>query len=127
MDLHCTTRDLSLWIAYSLVEACWLSCCGAWAPEHVGSYFLDQGSNLHPLNCKADSYPLTTSEVPSTLLKRKFKMSALENLVMCGASILFLLVLSKLLSQVGIKIAGRNVNNLGYADETILMAESKRN
>ena len=30
-------------------------------------------------------------------------------------------------AQVGIKIAGRNVNNLGYADDTILMAESKRN
>ena len=29
--------------------------------------------------------------------------------------------------QAEIKIAGRNVNNLGYADETILMAESKRN
>ena len=67
----------------------------------------------------------TTSEVPSTLLKRKFKTSALENLVMCGASILFLLVLSKLLSQVGIKIAGRNVNNLKYADDTTLMAESE--
>ena len=52
-------------------------------------------------------------------------MSALENLVMCGASILFLLVLSKLLSQVGIKIAGRNVNNLKYADDTTLMAESE--
>ena len=28
-------------------------------------------------------------------------------------------------SQVGIKIAGRNINNLRYADDTILMAESK--
>ena len=28
-------------------------------------------------------------------------------------------------TQVGIKIAGRNVNNLGYADDTTLMAESK--
>ena len=27
--------------------------------------------------------------------------------------------------QAGIKIAGRNVNNLWYADDTILMAESK--
>jgi len=26
--------------------------------------------------------------------------------------------------QVGIKIAGRNINNLRYADDTILMAES---
>ena len=26
-------------------------------------------------------------------------------------------------SQVGIKIAGRNINNLGYADDTTLMAE----
>ena len=25
----------------------------------------------------------------------------------------------------GIKIAGRNINNLGYADDTTLMAESK--
>ena len=25
----------------------------------------------------------------------------------------------------GIKIAGRNINNLGYADDTILMAESE--
>ena len=27
--------------------------------------------------------------------------------------------------QAGIKIAGRNVNNLRYADDTILMAESE--
>ena len=28
-------------------------------------------------------------------------------------------------NQVGIKIAGRNINNLRYADDTTLMAESK--
>ena len=28
-------------------------------------------------------------------------------------------------AQAGIKIAGRNINNLGYADNTTLMAESK--
>ena len=28
-------------------------------------------------------------------------------------------------AQVGIKIAGRNINNLGYADDTTLMAESE--
>ena len=28
-------------------------------------------------------------------------------------------------SQAGIKIAGRNINNLRYADDIILMAESK--
>ena len=28
-------------------------------------------------------------------------------------------------AQAGIKIAGRNVNNLTYADDTTLMAESK--
>ena len=28
-------------------------------------------------------------------------------------------------TQAGIKIAGRNINNLTYADDTILMAESK--
>ena len=28
-------------------------------------------------------------------------------------------------SQAGIKIAGRNINNLRYADDTILIAESK--
>jgi len=28
-------------------------------------------------------------------------------------------------AQAGIKIAGRNINNLWYADDTILMAESK--
>ena len=27
--------------------------------------------------------------------------------------------------QAGIKIAGRNINHLGYADDTILMAESE--
>ena len=27
--------------------------------------------------------------------------------------------------QAGIRIAGRNINNLGYADDTILMAESE--
>ena len=27
--------------------------------------------------------------------------------------------------QAGIKIAGKNINNLRYADDTILMAESK--
>ena len=29
-------------------------------------------------------------------------------------------------SQAGIKIAGRNINNLRYADDTILMAESEK-
>ena len=28
--------------------------------------------------------------------------------------------------QVGIKIAGRNINNLKYADDTTLMAESEK-
>ena len=28
-------------------------------------------------------------------------------------------------TQAGIKISGRNINNLGYADETTLMAESE--
>ena len=27
--------------------------------------------------------------------------------------------------QAGIKIAGRNINNLGYSDDIIVMAESK--
>ena len=30
-------------------------------------------------------------------------------------------------AQAGIKIAGRNISNLRYADDTTLMAESKRN
>ena len=30
-------------------------------------------------------------------------------------------------SQAGIKIAGRNINNLRYADDTTLMAEGKEN
>jgi len=29
-------------------------------------------------------------------------------------------------SQVGIKIAGRNINNLRYTDETTLMAENRK-
>jgi len=29
-------------------------------------------------------------------------------------------------SQAGIKIAGRNINNLRYADDTTLMAESEK-
>ena len=29
-------------------------------------------------------------------------------------------------AQAGIKIAGRNINNLRYADDTICMAESKK-
>ena len=29
-------------------------------------------------------------------------------------------------AQAGIKIAGRNINNLRYAEETTLMAESKK-
>ena len=28
-------------------------------------------------------------------------------------------------AQAGIKFAGRNINNLGYADDTTLMAESE--
>ena len=28
-------------------------------------------------------------------------------------------------TQAGIKIAGRNINNLGYADDTTLIAESE--
>ena len=30
-------------------------------------------------------------------------------------------------AQAGIEIAGRNINNLRYADDTTLMAESKKN
>ena len=30
-------------------------------------------------------------------------------------------------AQAGIKIAGRNINNLRYADDTTFMAESKKN
>ena len=30
-------------------------------------------------------------------------------------------------TQAGIKIAGRNINNLRYADDATLMAEVKRN
>ena len=30
-------------------------------------------------------------------------------------------------TQAGIKIAGRNINNLRYADDTTLMAENKKN
>ena len=30
-------------------------------------------------------------------------------------------------AQAGIKIAGRNINNLRYADDTILMAKVKKN
>ena len=30
-------------------------------------------------------------------------------------------------SQAGIKIAGRNINNLRYADDTTLMAKVKKN
>ena len=29
--------------------------------------------------------------------------------------------------QAGIKVAGRNINNLRYPDDTILMSESKEN
>ena len=29
-------------------------------------------------------------------------------------------------AQAGIKIAGRNINNLGYADDTTLMGESEK-
>ena len=28
-------------------------------------------------------------------------------------------------AQAGVKIAGRNINNLGYADDTTIMAESE--
>ena len=35
------------------------------------------------------------------------------------------MVLYKLLLITGMKIAGRNINNLRYADDTTLMAESK--
>ena len=30
-------------------------------------------------------------------------------------------------AQAGIKIAGRNINNLTYADDTILVAENEEN
>ena len=30
-------------------------------------------------------------------------------------------------AEAGVKIAGRNVNNLRYADDTTIMAESKKN
>ena len=30
-------------------------------------------------------------------------------------------------TEAGIKVAGRNINNLSYADDTTLMSESERN
>ena len=33
--------------------------------------------------------------------------------------------MQEMLAQPGIKIAGKNINNLKYADDTTLMAESK--
>ena len=61
--LNCCMRDFCciLWIFHcgrdSLVVAQGLCSCavGLAAPQHVKCLFLDQGSNLHPLHCKADS------------------------------------------------------------------------
>ena len=38
---------------------------------------------------------------------------------------LYTILLSPEETQAGIKIAGRNINNLRYGDDTTLMAESK--
>ena len=46
---------------------------------------------------------------------------SLFTLLVCNSSRLF--VVEK--TQAGIKIAGRNINNLRYADDTTLMAESE--
>ena len=50
----------------------------------------------------------------------------------CGAHCLFKLYVEYIMrnagldeAQAGIKIAGRNINNLRYADDTTLMAESE--
>ena len=61
-DLHCIIGDLRCG-ADSLVLGCgllsmWVQCLrhsGLVALRHMGSYFPNQGSNLHPLHCKADS------------------------------------------------------------------------
>ena len=42
-----------------------LWCRGSIALWPVGSYFPDQGSNLHPLHCKVDSQALASREVLS--------------------------------------------------------------
>ena len=43
----------------------------------------------------------------------------------CSMGLYFWFCASTVLSQAGIKIAGRNINNLRYADDTTLMAESE--
>ena len=41
---------------YSGTQTLQLRHAGLVASQHVGSYFPDQGSNSHPLYCKADSF-----------------------------------------------------------------------
>jgi len=49
-------------------------------------------------------------------------MVKMVNFILC----VFLLFFScSVVTQAGIKIAGRNINNLRYADDTTLMAESE--
>ena len=48
---------------------------GLVAPRHVGSQFPDQGSNPHPLHCKADSLPLDHQGSPcTTYLTKKIRV-----------------------------------------------------
>ena len=51
-------------------QSLWLWLVGLDAPQHVGSWFPDQGSNLLPLHCKADSYPLDYQGRPSHLCRQ---------------------------------------------------------
>ena len=52
----CGVLAQSLQCMGSLVEAhVFLEHAGLVALQYVGSYFPDQGANLHPLHCKVDS------------------------------------------------------------------------
>ena len=64
LGLSCSTRDFFFWQCTDFLVVLWglwstgaryLQDAGFVALRHVGSYFPNQGSNLHFLHCKADS------------------------------------------------------------------------
>ena len=79
--------------------------------------FLTQGLNLGLLPCRRTLYHLSHQGSPTIAWQIEGeKVDAMTDFLFLG---------SKITAQAGMKIAGRNINSLRYADDTTLMAESE--
>ena len=87
--------------------------------------FLTQGLNRGLPHCRQTLYRLNHQGSPSNQDKGVYQACILS-LCLFNLYAEYIMRNARLVeAQAGIKIVGRNINNLRYSDDTILMAESK--